>query len=55
MVMKTGQLHSWLTIPLSHVPSQNIYHCAKLAAGAALQLVDSVMTGKVRNGMALVR
>ncbi|KAM7002092.1 polyamine deacetylase HDAC10 [Tautogolabrus adspersus] len=33
----------------------NIYHCAKLAAGAALQLVDSVMTGKVRNGMALVR
>ncbi|XP_073328894.1 polyamine deacetylase HDAC10 [Pagrus major] len=33
----------------------NIYHCAKLAAGAALQLVDSVVTGKVRNGMALVR
>ncbi|XP_028287029.1 polyamine deacetylase HDAC10 [Parambassis ranga] len=33
----------------------NIYHCAKLAAGAALQLVDSVMTGQVRNGMALVR
>ncbi|KAE8296068.1 hypothetical protein D5F01_LYC04820 [Larimichthys crocea] len=33
----------------------NIYHCAKLAAGAALQLVDSVMTGKVMNGMALVR
>uniref|UniRef100_A0A673BVX9 Histone deacetylase domain-containing protein n=1 Tax=Sphaeramia orbicularis TaxID=375764 RepID=A0A673BVX9_9TELE len=33
----------------------NIYHCAKLAAGAALQLVDNVMTGKVRNGMALVR
>ncbi|XP_074533745.1 polyamine deacetylase HDAC10 isoform X1 [Halichoeres trimaculatus] len=33
----------------------NIYHCAKLAAGAALQLVDSVMTGTVRNGMALVR
>ncbi|XP_037307374.2 polyamine deacetylase HDAC10 isoform X2 [Pungitius pungitius] len=33
----------------------NIYHCAKLAAGAALQLVDSVMTGRVRNGMALVR
>nr|XP_019934185.1 PREDICTED: histone deacetylase 10 [Paralichthys olivaceus] len=32
----------------------NIYHCATLAAGAALQLVDSVMTGKVRNGMALV-
>ncbi|KAM9495781.1 polyamine deacetylase HDAC10-like isoform 1-T1 [Clarias gariepinus] len=33
----------------------NIYHCATLAVGAALQLVDSVMTGKVRNGMALVR
>ncbi|XP_008274351.1 polyamine deacetylase HDAC10 [Stegastes partitus] len=33
----------------------NIYHCAKLAVGAALQLVDSVVTGKVRNGMALVR
>ncbi|XP_068595049.1 polyamine deacetylase HDAC10 [Brachionichthys hirsutus] len=33
----------------------NIYRCAKLAAGAALQLVDSVMTGKVRNGLALVR
>ncbi|XP_030631400.1 polyamine deacetylase HDAC10 [Chanos chanos] len=33
----------------------NIYHCAKLAVGATLQLVDSVMTGKVRNGMALVR
>ncbi|XP_054476207.1 polyamine deacetylase HDAC10 [Anoplopoma fimbria] len=33
----------------------NIYHCAKLAAGATLQLVDSVLTGKVRNGMALVR
>ncbi|XP_067090995.1 polyamine deacetylase HDAC10 [Osmerus mordax] len=33
----------------------NIYHCAKLAIGATLQLVDSVLTGKVRNGMALVR
>ncbi|KAI4897468.1 hypothetical protein NFI96_013345 [Prochilodus magdalenae] len=33
----------------------NIYHCAKLAIGATLQLVDSVMAGKVRNGMALVR
>nr|XP_057931808.1 polyamine deacetylase HDAC10 [Doryrhamphus excisus] len=33
----------------------NIYHCAKLAVGAALQLIDAVMTGKVRNGMALVR
>ncbi|KAK3526134.1 hypothetical protein QTP70_016109 [Hemibagrus guttatus] len=33
----------------------NIYHCAKLAVGAALQLVDNVMTGNVRNGIALVR
>uniref|UniRef100_A0A7N6AIL6 Histone deacetylase domain-containing protein n=1 Tax=Anabas testudineus TaxID=64144 RepID=A0A7N6AIL6_ANATE len=33
----------------------NIYHCAKLALGATLQLVDNVMTGKVRNGLALVR
>ncbi|XP_037539664.1 polyamine deacetylase HDAC10 [Nematolebias whitei] len=33
----------------------NIYHCAKLAAGSALQLVDWVMTKRVRNGMALVR
>ncbi|NXD09632.1 HDA10 deacetylase, partial [Nothocercus nigrocapillus] len=31
------------------------YHCAKLAVGASLQLVDSVMSGKVCNGMALVR
>ncbi|XP_061679200.1 polyamine deacetylase HDAC10 isoform X2 [Syngnathoides biaculeatus] len=34
---------------------QNSYHCATLAAGAALQLVDGVMTGRVRNGIALVR
>ncbi|KAL0155325.1 hypothetical protein M9458_049588, partial [Cirrhinus mrigala] len=33
---------------------QNIYHCAKLAVGATLQLVDSVMKREVRNGMALV-
>ncbi|KAJ8245688.1 hypothetical protein GJAV_G00273420 [Gymnothorax javanicus] len=33
----------------------NMYHCAKLAIGAVLQLVDGVMTGQVRNGMALVR
>ncbi|XP_069909178.1 polyamine deacetylase HDAC10 isoform X3 [Oryctolagus cuniculus] len=31
------------------------YHCAQLAAGAALQLVDAVLTGTVRNGLALVR
>uniref|UniRef100_A0A671S6K5 Histone deacetylase domain-containing protein n=1 Tax=Sinocyclocheilus anshuiensis TaxID=1608454 RepID=A0A671S6K5_9TELE len=34
---------------------QNIYHCATLAVGATLQLVDSVMKREVRNGMALVR
>uniref|UniRef100_A0A673HYY1 Histone deacetylase domain-containing protein n=1 Tax=Sinocyclocheilus rhinocerous TaxID=307959 RepID=A0A673HYY1_9TELE len=34
---------------------QNIYHCAKLAVGATLQLVDSVVKREVRNGMALVR
>ncbi|XP_077425342.1 polyamine deacetylase HDAC10 isoform X2 [Vanacampus margaritifer] len=33
----------------------NSYRCATLAAGAALQLVDGVMTGRVRNGLALVR
>ncbi|XP_062058625.1 polyamine deacetylase HDAC10 isoform X2 [Lepus europaeus] len=31
------------------------YHCAQLAAGSALQLVDAVLTGTVRNGLALVR
>ncbi|NWT12403.1 HDA10 deacetylase, partial [Vireo altiloquus] len=31
------------------------YRCARLAVGASLQLVDAVMSGKVRNGMALVR
>ncbi|KAM8778972.1 polyamine deacetylase HDAC10 [Rhynchonycteris naso] len=31
------------------------FHCACLAAGAGLQLVDAVMTGVVRNGLALVR
>lgn len=34
---------------------QNTYRCARLAVGATLQLVDSVMSGKVCNGMALVR
>uniref|UniRef100_A0A8D0G6U3 Histone deacetylase 10 n=1 Tax=Sphenodon punctatus TaxID=8508 RepID=A0A8D0G6U3_SPHPU len=33
----------------------NSYRCAKLAVGATLQLVDSVMGGEVHNGMALVR
>ncbi|XP_078409456.1 polyamine deacetylase HDAC10-like [Cetorhinus maximus] len=33
----------------------NSYQCAKVALGATLQLVDAVMLGKVRNGMALVR
>ncbi|XP_023486891.2 polyamine deacetylase HDAC10 isoform X3 [Equus przewalskii] len=31
------------------------FHCARLAAGAALQLVDAVLTGAVQNGLALVR
>uniref|UniRef100_A0A8C1Y9K5 Histone deacetylase 10 n=1 Tax=Cyprinus carpio TaxID=7962 RepID=A0A8C1Y9K5_CYPCA len=34
---------------------QNIYHCATMAVGATLQLVDSVMKREVTNGMALVR
>ncbi|XP_065521164.1 polyamine deacetylase HDAC10 isoform X1 [Lathamus discolor] len=33
----------------------NTYRCAKLAVGATLQLVDTVMSGKACNGMALVR
>ncbi|XP_048209659.1 polyamine deacetylase HDAC10 isoform X2 [Perognathus longimembris pacificus] len=31
------------------------FRCARLAVGAALQLVDAVLTGAVRNGLALVR
>ncbi|NWR32097.1 HDA10 deacetylase, partial [Tachuris rubrigastra] len=31
------------------------YRCARLAVGATLQLVDAVMSGKGRNGIALVR
>ncbi|CAK6444048.1 unnamed protein product [Pipistrellus nathusii] len=31
------------------------FHSARLAAGAGLQLVDAVLTGAVRNGLALVR
>uniref|UniRef100_A0A8I6AHE1 Histone deacetylase 10 n=1 Tax=Rattus norvegicus TaxID=10116 RepID=A0A8I6AHE1_RAT len=31
------------------------FHCARLAAGAALRLVDAVLTGAVHNGVALVR
>uniref|UniRef100_A0A8C8ZZA7 Histone deacetylase 10 n=1 Tax=Prolemur simus TaxID=1328070 RepID=A0A8C8ZZA7_PROSS len=31
------------------------FHCARLAAGAALQLVDAVLLGAARNGLALVR
>ncbi|KAM9633991.1 polyamine deacetylase HDAC10 isoform 3-T5 [Morphnus guianensis] len=34
---------------------RNTYRCARLAVGATLELVDAVMSGKVRNGMALVR
>ncbi|XP_072922508.1 polyamine deacetylase HDAC10 isoform X3 [Hemitrygon akajei] len=33
----------------------NSNHCAKLSLGATLQLVDAVMSNRVRNGMALVR
>ncbi|XP_010151627.1 PREDICTED: histone deacetylase 10, partial [Eurypyga helias] len=33
----------------------NTYRCARLAVGATLQLVDAVLSGKVCNGMALVR
>ena len=38
-----------------HSGSQDTFHCARLAAGAALQLVDAVLTGAVHNGLALVR
>ncbi|XP_045411317.1 polyamine deacetylase HDAC10 isoform X2 [Lemur catta] len=31
------------------------FHCARLAAGAALQLVDAVLLGAASNGLALVR
>uniref|UniRef100_A0A2K5EPT3 Histone deacetylase 10 n=1 Tax=Aotus nancymaae TaxID=37293 RepID=A0A2K5EPT3_AOTNA len=31
------------------------FHCARLAVGAALQLLDAVLTGEVQNGLALVR
>ncbi|KAM5287871.1 polyamine deacetylase HDAC10 [Ctenodactylus gundi] len=31
------------------------FHCARLAVGAVLQLVDAVLTGTVHNGLALVR
>ncbi|XP_052604569.1 polyamine deacetylase HDAC10 isoform X2 [Peromyscus californicus insignis] len=33
----------------------NTFHCARLAVGAALQLVDAVLTGAAHNGLALVR
>ncbi|KAM3927090.1 polyamine deacetylase HDAC10 [Leptodactylus fuscus] len=34
---------------------QNSYRCAKLSLGGTLQVVDAVMSGDVRNGMALIR
>lgn len=37
------------------LPPQSTFHCARLAAGAALQLVDAVLTGAAHNGLALVR
>ncbi|XP_051889605.1 polyamine deacetylase HDAC10 isoform X2 [Pristis pectinata] len=33
----------------------NSYYCAKLSLGATLQLVDAIMSDRIRNGMALVR
>ncbi|XP_021494628.1 polyamine deacetylase HDAC10 isoform X2 [Meriones unguiculatus] len=33
----------------------NTFRCARLAVGAALKLVDAVLTGAVHNGLALVR
>ena len=33
----------------------NTYEAALYAAGSTIQLVDSVLTGKVQNGMALAR
>nr|XP_020036972.1 histone deacetylase 10 [Castor canadensis] len=33
----------------------NTFHCARLAVGAVLQLVDAVLTGAIHNGLALVR
>ncbi|XP_018432222.1 PREDICTED: histone deacetylase 10 [Nanorana parkeri] len=33
----------------------NSYRCAKLSLGGTLQLVDAVMSGDVRNGLALIR
>lgn len=38
-----------------HSGPQDTFHCARLAAGAALKLVDAVLTGAVHNGVALVR
>ncbi|XP_060044841.1 polyamine deacetylase HDAC10 isoform X1 [Erinaceus europaeus] len=35
--------------------AQSTFHCARLAVGATLQLVDAVLTGTVHNGLALVR
>ncbi|KAM4678541.1 polyamine deacetylase HDAC10 [Discoglossus pictus] len=34
---------------------QNSYRCAKLSLGGTLQLIDVVMSGEARNGMALIR
>ena len=36
-------------------PPQSTFHCARLAVGATLQLVDAVLMGAVHNGLALVR
>ncbi|KAM5172015.1 polyamine deacetylase HDAC10 [Mantella aurantiaca] len=34
---------------------QNSYRCAKLSLGGTLQLIDAVMSGDVRNGLAVIR
>ncbi|XP_025069468.1 histone deacetylase 6 isoform X3 [Alligator sinensis] len=33
----------------------NSYHCARLAAGTVLAVVDKVLSGELRNGLALIR
>ncbi|XP_064139361.1 polyamine deacetylase HDAC10 isoform X5 [Loxodonta africana] len=55
------KLHTPCSMPLPSTGSfgtptpQSTFHCARLAAGATLQLVDAVLTGAAHNGLALVR
>lgn len=46
---------SWCGGSSAPLPPQSTFHCARLAAGAGLQLVDAVLTGAAHNGLALVR